>query len=47
MDPRAEKGLFLVFNKGVKGYRIWRSEIRKVIINRDITFDESAMVKQS
>ena len=45
LDPRAKKGLFLGFNKRVKGYRIWRPEDRKVTVNRDITFDKSGMVK--
>ena len=46
LDLRAQKGLFLGFNKGVKGYKIWRPEDRKVTISRDVTFDESGMVKQ-
>ena len=46
LDPRTKKGLFLGFNKGVKGYRIWRPEVRKLTTSRDVTFDESAMVKQ-
>ena len=40
LDLRTKNDLFLGFNKGVKGYRIWRLEVRKVIINRDVTFDE-------
>ena len=43
---RAKKGLFLGFNKGVNGYKIWRPEVRKVIVSIDVTFDESTMVKQ-
>ena len=44
LDPKAKKGLFLGFNKGVKGYTIWRPEVRKVTVSRDVTFDKSVLV---
>ena len=45
LDPRAKKGVFLGFSQGVKGYRIWCPELKKVILSRDVTFDESSMLK--
>ncbi|GMP53679.1 hypothetical protein CsSME_00019075 [Camellia sinensis var. sinensis] len=47
LDPRAKKAIFLGFGDGVKGYRLWCPESKKVLIRRDVTFDESAMLKQS
>ena len=44
LDPRAKKALFMGFNLGVKGYRLWCLEAKKTIISRDVTFDESAML---
>ena len=44
LDPRAKKALFMGFNPGVKGYRLWCLEAKKTIISRDVTFDESAML---
>ena len=41
LDPRAKKAIFLGFSGGVKGYRLWCSESKKVILSRDVTFDES------
>ncbi|GMP62704.1 hypothetical protein CsSME_00024701 [Camellia sinensis var. sinensis] len=46
LDPRAKKAIFLGFGAGVKGYRLWCPESKKVLIRRDVTFDESAMLKQ-
>ena len=31
---------------GVKGYRLWCLSSKKIISNRDVTFDESAMLKK-
>ncbi len=45
LDPRAKKALFMGFNPGVKGYRLWCFEAKKTIVSRDVTFDESAMLK--
>jgi hypothetical protein len=36
----------LGFSGGVKGYRLWCSESKKVILSRDVTFDESGMLQQ-
>ena len=47
LDPRAKKAIFLGFSDGVKGYRLWCPESKKVLIRRDVTFDESVMLKQS
>lgn len=46
LDPRAKKAIFLGFSGGVKGYRLWCSESKKVILSRDVTFDESGMLQQ-
>ncbi|KAI9176928.1 hypothetical protein LWI28_008828 [Acer negundo] len=47
MDPRANKAVFVGFSEGVKGFRLWNSESKKIILSRDVTFDESAMLKQT
>jgi len=46
LDSRAKKVIFLGFSGGVKGYRLWCSESKKVILSRDVTFDKSAMLQQ-
>ncbi|KAG9455031.1 hypothetical protein H6P81_007935 [Aristolochia fimbriata] len=46
LDPRAKKALFMSFNAGVKGYRLWCLEAKKTIISRDVTFDKSAMLNK-
>ncbi|GJR43097.1 kinase-like domain, phloem protein 2-like protein [Tanacetum coccineum] len=47
LDPRGEKGIFMGYYVGVKGYRIWSPE-RRVILSRDVIFDEDYLfcVKQ-
>lgn len=46
LDPRAKKAIFLGFTSGVKGYRLWCLESKKVVLSRDVTFNESAMLQQ-
>ncbi|KAI9170365.1 hypothetical protein LWI28_026845 [Acer negundo] len=47
LDPRAKKAVFVGFSEGVNGFRLWNSESKKIILSRDVTFDESAMLKQT
>ena len=46
LEARAIKCIFLGNGTSVKGYRLWHSNNSKVIISRDVTFDESAMFSQ-
>ena len=46
LDPRAKKALFMGVTLGVKGYRLWCLSSKKIISSRDVTFDESAMLKK-
>ncbi|KAG8490009.1 hypothetical protein CXB51_016101 [Gossypium anomalum] len=45
LDPRAKKALFLGITDGVKRYRLWCPDTRKIVFSRDVTFDESTMLK--
>ena len=46
LDPRAKKALFMGVTSGVKGYRLWCLSLKKIISSRDVTFDETAMLKK-
>ena len=46
LDPRAKKALFMAVTSGVKRYRLWCLSSKKIISSRDVTFDESAMLKK-
>ncbi|GJY08330.1 retrovirus-related pol polyprotein from transposon TNT 1-94 [Tanacetum coccineum] len=39
LDPRGEKGIFMGYGEGVKGYRIWSPSERRVILSRDVEDD--------
>ncbi|GKC05160.1 transposable element, partial [Tanacetum coccineum] len=45
LDPRGEKGIFMGYGDGVKGYRIWSPFERRVILSRDVTFDEDYLFR--
>ncbi|KAG8485591.1 hypothetical protein CXB51_018981 [Gossypium anomalum] len=47
LDPKAKKALFLGITGGVKRYRFWCPDTRKIIFNRDVTFDELTMMKNN
>ncbi|KAG8481529.1 hypothetical protein CXB51_026324 [Gossypium anomalum] len=44
LEPRSIKCVILGYKAGVKGYKLWCPENRKVVISRDVVFDETAML---
>ena len=43
LDPRAKIGCFVGYGDGVKGFKIYSPLEGRVILSRDVTFDESTM----
>ncbi|KAK4395496.1 Retrovirus-related Pol polyprotein from transposon TNT 1-94 [Sesamum angolense] len=43
LEEKTEKGIFLGYNTQSKGYRIYHLKTKKLIISRDVEFDEDAM----
>ncbi|GKD01224.1 retrovirus-related pol polyprotein from transposon TNT 1-94 [Tanacetum coccineum] len=46
LNPRAKKALFMGITSRIKGYRLWCPETKKTIFSRDVTFNESSMLKK-
>ncbi|KAG8503582.1 hypothetical protein CXB51_001580 [Gossypium anomalum] len=44
LEPRSIKCVFLGYKAGAKGYKLWCPENKKVVISRDVVFDETAML---
>ena len=47
LDLKAKKTLFMGITGEVKGFFLWCSITKKIIFTRDVTFDESVMLKQN
>ena len=47
LDSKSRKYVFLGFEKGVKGYRLWDPISKKTVTSRDVIFDEAFMLKQN
>ncbi|KAG8499580.1 hypothetical protein CXB51_006211 [Gossypium anomalum] len=44
LEPRSIKNVFLGYKVGVKEYKLWCPKNKKVVISRDIVFDETVML---
>jgi len=42
---RAKKAVFLGLKRGVKGYKLCDPKDKKIVVRRDVTFDEAFMIK--
>ena len=47
LDSKSRKCIFLGFEKGVKGYRLWNPISKKTVTSKDVIFDEAFMLKQN
>jgi len=45
LGPRARKGVFVGFKKGLKGYKFWDPKDKKFILSRGVTCDETSILK--
>lgn len=43
LAPRAVKCIFIGYSSESKSYRLWNLESKKVLLSRDVTFNENAM----
>ena len=43
--PRAKKGVFTGYPEGVKGYKVWLLDEKKVVISRSVVFREELVYK--
>ena len=45
LNPQVKKFLFLGVKRNLKGYRLWDSENKKIMLSMYVTFDESLFLK--
>ncbi|KAJ9558432.1 hypothetical protein OSB04_013046 [Centaurea solstitialis] len=46
LDARAKKAIFVGFSTGVKGYRLWCPKLKKLVLSKDVTFNETSVLKE-
>jgi len=47
LEPRARKGVFVGYGDRVKGFRVWSPLENRVILSRNVVFDEVSMLGRS
>ena len=47
LDPSGKKGIFVVYSKSSKAYRIYFPGYKKIDISKDVTFDEDIAYNKS
>ena len=45
LEPPARKIIFVRFKRGIKGYKLWDLVDKKIVLSRDITFDDASILK--
>ena len=45
LDPRSKKCIFVGYDDVMKGYRLRDPTSHKIVISRDVIFDESSLIK--
>jgi hypothetical protein len=46
MDKKYEKCIFIGYKDGVKGYKLWNPETKKIVYSRDVVFREAKDVSK-
>ena len=44
LDAKSRQYIFLRYQKGVKGFKLWDPKANKVVISRDVIFDKKVML---
>ena len=47
IDDKAEKCIFIGYSYKTKGYKLYNLKTKKVVVNRDITFDKNCVWDRS
>jgi hypothetical protein len=47
LDPKSKRYIFVGYGDGTKGYILWDPTTHKIIINRDVKFNESSLDKSN
>ena len=47
LEPTAEKGILVGYSETSKGYRIYILEQRKIVVRRDVRFEENRAFRKS
>lgn len=45
ISPRAVKGILEGYAQGAKGYRVWLLEEKKIVVSKDVVFNEDQLYK--
>jgi hypothetical protein len=46
LQPKSEKCIFVGYSEDVKGYRLLQSHFNKIIIRRNVKFDENLLARE-